>query len=710
MSSRQLMVIALAGLVAACSGKKGDPGDKGGTVLLVTEDAGANCPAGGTAVRSGLDRNHNGVLDAAEVTSTAYICNGSGGAGLTSLVAMEPEGVGTNCPTAGTAIHTGLDDDGDDFLDPAEVDATSYVCNGADGADGVTSLVAVTAAPIQDCPAGGLRIAFGLDTSGDGTLGALEERGSSVVCNGADGANGVTSLVKMVTIAPGGAQCAATGGTRIASGRDVSGNGLLEAGEETSIAYICNGAAGPQGPQGDGALVRLTPEPPGSNCPAGGQMVEVGSVDAAGVETVTATDFVCSGANRYYLVSSAPWGGQPPNGCERGGARIESFVDTNANGIFDADVETVDSTQYVCNVYLGQIAAGFNTTCATVSDGTVRCWGLSYEDLVQTSSVPVALAGVASATAVVSGYLHSCALLLDTSVVCWGDNSAAQLGSDPNVPDGIVYSATPVAVMTAPDAPLTGVAALSAAGFQTCALLLDGSIACWGDDLAGAYNAAPTAIALPAGTFATGVAAGGLHACAVVDDGVTRGVACWGDNTSGQLGVDPVATPSSAVPVSPALADVVEVAAGSDFTCALLLDTSVFCWGDELEGRLGFDDGEPFTFQPGGLGPTAAVFGAVGVSAGFDHACATLEDGTIACWGSNVSGQLGNGVPSASEPATLVAGLSSARSVTAGMQYTCAVLTDGNARCWGFNELGQLGDGSYATRYAPSAVVTSLAP
>jgi alpha-tubulin suppressor-like RCC1 family protein len=413
------------------------------------------------------------------------------------------------------------------------------------------------------------------------------------------------------------------------------------------------------------------------------------------------------------VVSNAPWGGAPPDGCERGGAKVESFVDTNGNGNLDVDLgEFVDSTQYVCNVFLAQVSTGFAATCATVSDGTVRCWGTSF-DFSQTSSIPATVLGVSSASAVTMGDQHACAALLDGTVACWGDNSQGQLGVDPGT---LAFSAEPLLVDGVAD-----VISLSAAGYHTCALLLDQSIVCWGDNFTGVlgqdpvavgFSAAPVPIALPA--LATRVEAGAVHVCAVLDDGT---VACWGDNTFGQLGVDPTVTPLSIVPVSPALVDLAaDVAAGADFTCASLIDSSVYCWGNELDGRLGFDDGEAFTFTPGGLGPTPAAFGAVtdvpgAITAGTDHACVLVSDGSVGCWGSNASGQLGIGDVPPVLGAMPVSGLGSARSVSAGAFYSCAVLADGGAKCWGDNAFGQLGDGTNVTpRLAPTPVVTATAP
>jgi hypothetical protein len=45
---------------------------------LTAEPAGANCAAGGVRIDAGLDANRNNVLDAGEISQTAYACNGTG--------------------------------------------------------------------------------------------------------------------------------------------------------------------------------------------------------------------------------------------------------------------------------------------------------------------------------------------------------------------------------------------------------------------------------------------------------------------------------------------------------------------------------------------------------------------------------------------------------------------------------------------------------
>lgn len=66
----------------------GDPGQDGGSVLidLEVEPPGANCANGGTAVHAGLDSNENGVLDASEISSTSYVCDGGSTGGISGVL------------------------------------------------------------------------------------------------------------------------------------------------------------------------------------------------------------------------------------------------------------------------------------------------------------------------------------------------------------------------------------------------------------------------------------------------------------------------------------------------------------------------------------------------------------------------------------------------------------------------------------------------
>ena len=76
-------------------------------------------------------------------------------------------------------------------------------------------------------------------------------------------------------------------------------------------------------------------------------------------------------------------------------------------------------------------------------------------------------------------------------------------------------------------------------------------------------------------------------------------------------------------------------------------------------------------------------------------------DGTVACWGANDSGQLGDGTTLSRTTPTDVAGLTDVATVAAGAAHSCAVRRDGTAACWGADTSGQLGDGVTLAISAP---------
>lgn len=188
-------------------GSSGSNGSNGVSALLkITAEApGTYCANGGSRIESGPDTNGNGALEAGEVTGTQYVCNGS--TPVRTLTATAVEASGTHCAAGGTRITAGADANGNGTLDAAEISSTAYVCNGATGAtgptggtgatgptggtgaagaNGFTQLMAMAVEPVgsASCTYGGTRITSGLDIDRDGTLAAAEITATSYVCNG----------------------------------------------------------------------------------------------------------------------------------------------------------------------------------------------------------------------------------------------------------------------------------------------------------------------------------------------------------------------------------------------------------------------------------------------------------------------------------------------------------------------------------------------
>jgi alpha-tubulin suppressor-like RCC1 family protein len=290
-------------------------------------------------------------------------------------------------------------------------------------------------------------------------------------------------------------------------------------------------------------------------------------------------------------------------------------------------------------------------------------------------------------------------------VYAWGNNSQGQAGTGPI--GNVLSVLSPVPVHGA----ATNVAQLAGGkGEFVLSLRSDGTVWGWGNnsyhqlgDLSQPYSFAPVQIhGLPPGIVQ--VAAGGGHSAAVAADG---SVWTWGGNYSGQLGYPTLGGNSSPTPRQvPGLVGVRQVAAGADFTVALRSNGEVWTWGANNFGQLG--DGTHIDRRTPAR--NLAGYGITQVSAGFDFALAR-RPGSVWAWGSNYAGTLGNGSATADSATPVIVDrrTQNATQIVAGSRHAFAVDPDGSLWAWGGNDYGALGLGTVGSAVRTPQKVPGLA-
>ncbi|HTL04548.1 MAG TPA: hypothetical protein VL241_02290, partial [Gemmatimonadales bacterium] len=142
------------------------------------------------------------------------------------------------------------------------------------------------------------------------------------------------------------------------------------------------------------------------------------------------------------------------------------------------------------------------------------------------------------------------------------------------------------------------------------------------------------------------------------------------------------------------------LSAGAASSCALDLNGKAYCWGSNGSGQIGNGntvDVRAPTAVNGGL-----TFGSI--SAGAGHACGLLVNGDAYCWGANDAGQLGDASLLQRTFPVAVAGGIKFSAIRTGAGFTCGLRLDGAAFCWGVGTGGQLGDGTLVSKSVPTAV------
>jgi hypothetical protein len=345
--SRTVLVCSAAALVlSACGGSD----DGLPARLLVTNEApGPNCTTGGSRIDAGVDADGNGVLDAAEATSTQYVCNGAdgpagasggnGAAASTLLVETTSEPAGANCANGGQRIRAGSDGDGNGVLDAAEVASTGYVCNGASG-PGIT-WVHVTATSVQ----------------ASSNTGILADNTAQVVV-ALPAAPLLGDLVQISGVGAGGWRLAQNAGQRVATG-NLAGGVFADVWTARDAARSWRAVAS----SADGTrLVAAV---------AGGQLYTSSDAGATWTARDAGRDWssVASSADGMRLAATVA-GGQIYTSVDAGA----TWVARDANRAWQSIASSADGTHLVAVVYGGQIHTSTDGGATWTAREAARLW------------------------------------------------------------------------------------------------------------------------------------------------------------------------------------------------------------------------------------------------------------------------------------------------------------------------------------------------
>ena len=380
---------------------------------------------------------------------------------------------------------------------------------------------------------------------------------------------------------------------------------------------------------------------------------------------------------------------------------------TPARGSVTYSIPRLQVDKALQNSAVVSTSAGDGLSCAVSADGTVHCAGanalgqLGNPDVTAPSSTtPVPVTGITTATAVATDGRTSCARLADGTARCWGANDAGQLG---NATVTAPYSSTPVTVMKGAS-PLGSISSISIRG-GVCALInkgASGTVSCWGKVGPNAVNAVPTTMLKKVSgvdTTVVGVTSAdvaGTTVCVTLIGGALINGTLWCADRSATP-YSSLNTSGYAVRVFASGATMINTATsvslGNGSGCVVLTAGTAKCWRGALASVTlpnlgnGVAAGTSVNLTPDDV-RTSASAPLTGISAldiGYDHACAIATNGSnpatkqLYCWGKAVSAGTAANNGTGTTFATRVAGtsLNGSTAISAGRGFTLGVAPAG---------------------------------
>jgi len=268
-----------------------------------------------------------------------------------------------------------------------------------------------------------------------------------------------------------------------------------------------------------------------------------------------------------------------------------------------------------------------------------------------TLGLPEALRPVA----ISAGYYNTCAVLADGRVACFGDNRAAfRLG---DTPEALIFIEG-----------MTDRVGIAIGRRRGCSWAAEGNFACWHGD--SYYERRPGSRHVPQTRHG---AVGESHECAVF--GAAGHVRCLGSDGWLQS-QSPFGSRRWWVS---GVEGVVQVAAGVTHTCALHEDGGVTCWGDNRENQMG-DGSDRVRARPARV-PDLSGVSQIATHAFASQTCALGEGGEITCWGAHGVARAG-GTTRLGEPQARLPALDGVRRIGVGPWEICAVTESGTVHCY----------------------------
>ena len=402
---------------------------------------------------------------------------------------------------------------------------------------------------------------------------------------------------------------------------------------------------------------------------------------------------------------------------------------------------SIDSTSVPTRIpglsNISMIAAGANASYAISTAGEVWAWGSNYsgqlgDGTTQGRNTPAKIQGLSGVVDLSVWGQHVIAVKTDGSVWTWGYSYEGALGIDSNSSSpGLKSSLIPRKVIE-----LSSIIAVAAGSELSIALRSDGTVWTWGGggnggcSLGRGPNQSNWAPALVnQAQRVVGISAGGNTIFALKDDGT---VYSWGGNwqsknnaesagrLGGQLGDGSTATQRCTPETVHGLTSIRAIRAGTDHGIAVDYSGSVFTWGSNRDGELGFSykdnnlliptklnislgEERPISVNPPSSPDPVGNSIVIQVAAGLQHSLALGTGGRYWAWGRNSYGAIGDG-SLLDRPLPVSIAIDNVAALEAGNSASMALKTDGTVVSWGYNGSGWLGDGSTTDRWVPGPV------